>query len=186
MALTGHLHCPKDHQLQGTELSPQVGRGSSVGHMPPILQPSSTSAESAILRHKTLNLPIADISNKNPYLFKSTLCTSIFIWGFQIAFWGVRHDSFHFTWLCQGLNQKPWLPYTFPSSVLLHREIHVGENFSWMRMLRMNTQNPFSAFSLLKLDSFSRTSINTVQWCQLNLVWKCTLSFLPCHGCLIK
>ena len=128
----------------------------------------------------------ADLSNKNPYLFKSTLCPSIFIWGFQIAFWGERHDWFHFTWLGQGLNQKPWLPYTFPSSVLLHREIHVGENFSLMRMLRMNTQNPFSAFSLLKLDSFSRTSINTVPLRQLNLAWKCTLSFLPCHGCLIK
>ena len=43
-----------------------------MGHVPPILHTSSMSAESAVLRHKTLHLPMLFLAVKNPYLFESS------------------------------------------------------------------------------------------------------------------
>lgn len=123
--------------------------------------------ESAVLRQKP-QLASADLRSKNPYLFVTTLCTFNFIGGFQIAFWGKRTGSFYFTWLGQGLTKSHCLFLHISKLNFSARQIYFGKNCSLMRTQRVSTQNLFLAFSLWKLYSFKKTSINTVQLCQLH------------------
>ena len=114
----------KDYQLQGTELSPQEGRGGEHGsrashtsHLIHVCRISSSETQSPPFAHAVFSC------KKILTYLKVALCTSIFIQGFQIASWG---KSFILLYrIGSRSHQKPRLPCTFPSSILLCREIHV-------------------------------------------------------------
>ena len=141
----------KDYQLQGTELSPQEGSpehessASHISHLIHVYRISSFNRQNPPFTH-------AVFSSKNPYLFKSSTLHFYFHPRIPDSFLG--KNFFLLYRIGSRSDQKPWLPCTFPSSILLYREIHVWENSSLMRMPRMNTQNPLTAFFRVEVRFF--------------------------------